>query len=71
MTDTLDGKLVFSPVRKPRRAFAWPQGVGPLVIMAALLGLALVLVAVFAPVLAPFEPDQQKLLARLRPPIGF
>jgi peptide/nickel transport system permease protein len=71
MTDTLDGKLVFSPVRKSRRAFAWPQGVSPLVVMAALLGLALVLVAVLAPVLAPFEPDQQKLLARLRPPLGF
>jgi peptide/nickel transport system permease protein len=39
--------------------------------MAALLGLALVLLAIFAPLVAPFEPDQQKLLARLRPPLGF
>lgn len=31
----------------------------------------LVLVAILAPWLAPFEPDAQKLLSRLRPPLGF
>lgn len=31
----------------------------------------MVLVAIFAPWLAPFDPDAQKLLSRLRPPLGF
>lgn len=31
----------------------------------------LVLLALLAPVIAPFEPNAQSLLARLRPPIGF
>lgn len=42
-----------------------------LVTAAAVLGLALVLLAALAPILSPFDPDQQKLLARLRPPLGF
>ncbi|KPH80416.1 ABC transporter permease [Bosea vaviloviae] len=49
----------------------WPRGVSPLVAAAGLLALTLVLLAVLAPALAPFDPDQQKLLARLRPPLGF
>ena len=36
-----------------------------------LLGLVLLLVAVFAPWVAPYDPDAQKLLARLRPPLPF
>ena len=36
-----------------------------LVTAAAVLGLALVLLAALAPMLSPFDPDQQKLLARL------
>jgi peptide/nickel transport system permease protein len=39
--------------------------------LAMLLAAALVLVALAAPLVAPFDPDQQKLLARLRPPLGF
>jgi peptide/nickel transport system permease protein len=31
----------------------------------------ILLVALFAPVLAPYNPDAQTLLARLRPPVGF
>jgi peptide/nickel transport system permease protein len=38
---------------------------------AFVMAAALVLVALFAPLVAPFDPDQQKLLSRLRPPIGF
>lgn len=68
MTDILDTKLVLAPA--PRRP-GWPRGMSALVAAAALLGLALVLLAVLAPALAPFDPDQQKLLARLRPPLGF
>ena len=28
-------------------------------------------IAVFAPLLAPYDPNAQTLLARLRPPVGF
>ena len=38
---------------------------------AALLGLALVLLALLAPVIAPHHPDAQSLLSRLRPPAFF
>jgi peptide/nickel transport system permease protein len=68
MTDVLDAKLVLAPA--PRR-FRWPQGMSTLVTAAAVLGLALVLLAALAPMISPFDPDQQKLLARLRPPLGF
>ncbi len=69
MADVLDGKRVLA--QPPRRLLRWPRGVSPLVAAAGLLALALVLLAVLAPALAPFDPDQQKLLARLRPPLGF
>lgn len=77
MTDILDAKtafdtkIAFPPRAKPRGRFAWPKGLSLLVAAAALLALILVLLALLAPTLSPFEPDQQKLLARLRPPIGF
>ncbi|HHZ08054.1 MAG TPA: ABC transporter permease [Rhizobiales bacterium] len=35
------------------------------------IGLALLAVAAFAPLIAPHEPTAQSLIARLRPPIGF
>jgi peptide/nickel transport system permease protein len=31
----------------------------------------LILVAIFAPILAPYDPNSTSLLARLRPPLGF
>jgi peptide/nickel transport system permease protein len=43
----------------------------PVIALAVLLALALIAAAVLAPVLAPFDPDAQRLLARLRPPVGF
>jgi peptide/nickel transport system permease protein len=46
-------------------------GMDWLVIAALVIGLSLVAVALLAPMLAPFDPDQQKLIARLRPPVGF
>jgi peptide/nickel transport system permease protein len=42
-----------------------------LLIIAIILGTALLAAALLAPVLSPFEPDQQRLLARLLPPIGY
>lgn len=38
---------------------------------AALIGIAMLLVAVLTPWVAPFDPTAQSLLARFRPPIGF
>ena len=71
MADILDAKGILAPQRKARRLLAWPQGLSLLVAFAAVLALLLVLLAIFAPAIAPFEPDQQRLLARLRPPVGF
>ncbi|MBY6121928.1 ABC transporter permease [Mameliella alba] len=38
---------------------------------AALIGLALVLMALLAPLIAPYDPLAQSLISRLRPPLGF
>lgn len=38
---------------------------------ALVLGAALVATAILAPLLSPFEPNAQSLIARLRPPVGF
>ena len=43
----------------------------PVMVVAGLVGVLLLALALFAPMLAPFDPHAQKLLARLRPPIGF
>ncbi len=66
---------------EPRRVQRWARrraavadlltSMNPLVVAAAILALALLLVAVLAPWIAPYEPNQQTLLARLRPPAGF
>jgi len=71
MTDIIDAKSIPASPARPRRILTWPQGLGPLVAAAALLALALIVLAILASAIAPFEPDQQKLLARLRPPLGF
>ncbi len=49
----------------------WPRGLSLPVALAMLLGLLLVGAAIAAPLLAPFDPNAQKLLARLRPPVGL
>jgi peptide/nickel transport system permease protein len=43
----------------------------PVLVAALVAGVILLVLAVFAGHIAPFEPDQQKLLARLKPPVGF
>jgi peptide/nickel transport system permease protein len=43
----------------------------PVVAICAALALGLILAALFAPSIAPFDPDAQRLLARLKPPVGF
>lgn len=39
--------------------------------VAALIGVTLILLALFAPLIAPFDPLKQSLISRLRPPMGF
>jgi len=43
----------------------------PVLAFAVTIGIALLVAAVLAPLVAPFEPDAQRLLARLKPPVGF
>ncbi|MFC4216033.1 ABC transporter permease [Pseudophaeobacter arcticus] len=38
---------------------------------AIVIGLLLVFLAIFAPLIAPFDPSSQSLISRLRPPLGF
>ncbi|CAN1515578.1 DppC ABC-type dipeptide/oligopeptide/nickel transport systems, permease components [Rhabdaerophilaceae bacterium] len=45
--------------------------IDPVVLTAAVLAAILLSAAILAPLIAPFEPDAQRLLARLRPPVGF
>lgn len=71
MTEIVDAKPMFPPRRLPRVRLPWPGRSDTLVAAAVLLGLLLVALAVLAPLLSPFEPDQQRLLARLKPPVGI
>jgi peptide/nickel transport system permease protein len=56
--------------RAPRRASLWcdldPLSRGALVVLGLLVAAALA-----APLIAPFDPVDQSLLSRLRPPLGF
>ncbi|RXT54657.1 ABC transporter permease [Bosea sp. Tri-44] len=70
MTEIADVKLMLPPRRLPRLRLPSLGGANMLVTAAALLGLLLLALAILAPLVSPFEPDQQRLLARLKPPIG-
>lgn len=72
MTDVSAKPLPRQPRVPAIRAVAEAlRGIDPVVAVVAIAGLVLVLLALLAPLLAPIDPDQQKLLARLRPPVGF
>ncbi|WP_293808247.1 ABC transporter permease [uncultured Bosea sp.] len=71
MTEIADTKLMLPPRRLPRLKLPALGSAGVLVTAAALLGLLLLALAVLAPLVSPFEPDQQRLLARLKPPVGL
>jgi peptide/nickel transport system permease protein len=70
MTEIADAKLMLPPRRLPRPRLPALGGANLLVTAAALLGLLLLALAILAPLVSPFEPDQQRLLARLKPPAG-
>ncbi|WP_417710334.1 ABC transporter permease [Roseibium aggregatum] len=62
-----------SPRNTVTRAFRIPiwSDANWIVRIALLIGLILILTALTAPWLAPFDPNSQSLISRLRPPIGF
>jgi peptide/nickel transport system permease protein len=70
---TLSGKAPAQALR-PRRATGlkrlWNKA-GPMMRIYLILFALVVLVAIFAPLLAPYDPNAQTLLARLKPPVGF
>jgi peptide/nickel transport system permease protein len=43
----------------------------PVIAIAALLAVLLLGAALLAPLISPFDPDAQRLMARLKPPVGF
>lgn len=60
--------------QRPAGVLSWRPslaGLNFLVAIALVLAIVLVTLALLAPWIAPFDPNQQKLLARLRPPVGF
>jgi peptide/nickel transport system permease protein len=72
----VDAVLVSPPAKskafaKLRAAVAalW-QDTNWIVRLTALFGLALVLMAILAPLIAPYDPNAQSLLSRLKPPVG-
>jgi peptide/nickel transport system permease protein len=71
MTEIADAKLMLPPRRLPRLKLPSLGRSNMLVTAAAFLGLLLIGLAILAPLVSPFEPDQQRLLARLKPPVGI
>lgn len=69
MADATIASTPAAPAARPTLRLRF--GVDPLLALCIVIALALLLAAAFAPLLAPFDPDQQKLLARLKPPLGF
>jgi peptide/nickel transport system permease protein len=63
--------ITLSPGARPGGPLAMWHEAGSLERGAFLLGLILLTAALFAPYIAPFDPNAQSLLARLRPPAGF
>lgn len=71
MTEIADAKLMLPPHRLPRMRLPALGGANLMVTAAVLLAVLLLALATLAPLVSPFEPDQQRLLARLRPPVGM
>lgn len=71
MTEFAQSRPMMPMRRSPRLRLPALAGMNPLVVAAVVLGLILVTLALWAPVLSPFAPDQQRLLARLKPPVSF
>lgn len=68
---TIEAEVVKASLAERLAAVGRAVARNPVMVAAGLVGVLLVGLALFAPMLAPFDPHAQKLLARLRPPIGF
>lgn len=68
MTDIPVSRVTPSPFAA---ALGLWRSADPIQKVAILVGLTLVILALFAPLFAPFDPDSQSLISRLRPPLGF
>lgn len=73
MSEAVQRNDIVAPVSRAKERPMWRllKETDALVLIAAVTCIVIVLAALLAPVLAPFDPDQQRLLVRLRPPIGF
>lgn len=73
MTDLANpDPLISEPVEPARiKRGPRPRRIDVVILLSGLAGVLLLLAALFAPYLAPFDPDAQRLLARLKPPFGF
>jgi peptide/nickel transport system permease protein len=73
-TSVWPGELI-APVANRPRARRWSlarlRRIDPILAFGLVLTTSLAAAAVLAPWLAPYDPDAQRLLARLRPPVGF
>jgi peptide/nickel transport system permease protein len=69
----LQGESIVESVARPvpQRRRIMGVKIDPLVALCLALAAALALAALLAPWIAPYEPDSQRLLARLKPPVGF
>ncbi|MBD9375172.1 ABC transporter permease [Rhizobium sp. ARZ01] len=74
MTDLVSPVMRAEGRSRPQRSTAiarlWRKADNPARLYLLLFAVVL-LVTLFGPLLAPFHPDEQSLLARLRPPVGF
>jgi peptide/nickel transport system permease protein len=59
-----------APTRMTALRHLWADAT-PVQRFAIVLGVILVILAVTTPLIAPFDPNAQSLLSRLRPPLGF
>ncbi len=76
MTDIASGPAAPTmPERMVRRIFSGVQNfwrdTNWIVRLTALMGLVILILALLAPFIAPFDPNAQSLLSRLKPPVGF
>lgn len=66
-----DAVLSSAPARGPLARFGSWFREDPILAIALFVGIGILVVAVLAPWITPFDPDKQTLLARLKPPIGL
>nr|WP_321457107.1 ABC transporter permease [uncultured Cohaesibacter sp.] len=77
MTETTSSSAV--PQSSQKQPFNWNKFPGGtlwsksnwILRIALLIGLALIVISITAPWIAPFDPAHQSLISRLRPPLGF